>query len=245
MIGILSSNAQQLGSFGPGAIETDVAAVLGKLFANHSVKPAPHDDSATPAEARRWAELAQSLKDRIITARRASGSLSFDDMVEILKELLEDKSAGAAVRDQLRAQFKLVLIDEFQDTDMSQWKIFSDVFTPEKGENSRVMIMVGDPKQAIYRFRGADVSAYIGAVNQPGVTRHNMTVNWRSDADLIAALNQLMQGCDFGQGCGRRSTRCRQSGRGSEADSDCFCLCVRQFKRHWCCQFVAVAANHV
>lgn len=83
---------------------------------------------------------------------------------------------------------------------MSQWKIFSDVFTPEKSENSRVMIMVGDPKQAIYRFRGADVSAYIGAVNQPGVTRHNMTVNWRSDADLIAALNQLMQGCDFGQG---------------------------------------------
>jgi exodeoxyribonuclease V beta subunit len=120
-------------------------------------------------------------------------------MVEILREVLGSKESSNAVLDQLRSQYKLVLIDEFQDTDMSQWQIFSQVFTPAAKDSDRVLIMVGDPKQAIYRFRGADVSAYVNAVNAPGITRHDMTVNWRSDADLITALNTLFEGADFGR----------------------------------------------
>ena len=195
----LARNLFAFGDLDPSTIEKEVLKVLKTLFNNSSVIAAPTDQSGKDDHAYKLAQLAMDLRKRIVTARRESKALSFDDMVEILREVLDSGDSGNAVRDQLRGQYKLVLIDEFQDTDMSQWEIFSQVFTPQADDSDRVLIMVGDPKQAIYRFRGADVSAYVNAVNASGITRHDMTVNWRSDSDLIAALNTLFEGADFGQ----------------------------------------------
>lgn len=103
----------------------------------------------------------------------------------------------------LQEKFKLAIVDEAQDTNRLQWEFFHAVFPPT-GKNS--LIAVGDPKQAIYSFRGADVMAYVQHA-QDGVPLENgslpkrtLSMNRRSDQPLIDGLNAAMEGASFGQG---------------------------------------------
>ncbi len=81
--------------------------------------------------------------------------------------------------------YPLVLVDEFQDTDSVQYGIFRAIY----GEGSAVY--VGDPKQAIYAFRGADVFSYLGAAEDVGERRYSLSTNWRSDPGIVHAVNSL------------------------------------------------------
>ena len=184
----------------PADVEKRVTEILRALDANISAVAAP-DVDCDPV-ARRWSTFVTEVKRRTKERRVGAGTLSFDDLVTLMRELLDEKNPmSAEVVSGLRARYRLVLIDEFQDTDDTQWEIFSRIFSTEfvRGADggSRAtrpflaMVLVGDPKQAIYRFRGADISAYLGVATQSDLVRYDMTTNFRSDRDLITALNRL------------------------------------------------------
>jgi exodeoxyribonuclease V beta subunit len=92
----------------------------------------------------------------------------------------------------LRARYRAVLLDEFQDTDRLQWEIFRRAFTEHSGP---IVYLIGDPKQSIYRFRGADVDVYVQArATAPAERQTTMAVNHRSDGPYVEALNALFDG---------------------------------------------------
>ncbi len=113
--------------------------------------------------------------------------LSFDDLITRLSEALQGEK-GVLLSGELQQRFKAALIDEFQDTDQAQWFIFSRVFAAQ----SQYLYLIGDPKQAIYKFRGADIYSYLDAQQQ---AQHQFTLgkNWRSHPQLVDAVNALFQ----------------------------------------------------
>ncbi len=110
--------------------------------------------------------------------------LSFDDLLINLNEALNQQS-GNELTDKIRKRFQLALIDEFQDTDPIQYEIFHHLFY-----NHIPLFLIGDPKQSIYNFRGADIFAYFKAVRDGGTKTH-LTTNWRSCQDLVKAFNAI------------------------------------------------------
>lgn len=123
------------------------------------------------------------------------GDPTFNDLLLRTANILGAKG-DPAVADAFRSRFKIAIIDEAQDTDQLQWEIFRSAFAADESE--RKLITVGDPKQAIYRFRGADVEAYLS--NRDDSKVQTLTRNWRSDARLITALNAVFEGETFGDG---------------------------------------------
>ncbi len=104
--------------------------------------------------------------------------------------MLRDPATGQQLAEQLAQRYRLVLVDEFQDTDRLQWEVFDLAFAGHR------LITVGDPKQAIYRFRGADVHAYLEAVRT--AERATLDTNHRSDRRLLDALDVLFHGATLG-----------------------------------------------
>ncbi|SEH08539.1 exodeoxyribonuclease V subunit beta [Candidatus Venteria ishoeyi] len=113
---------------------------------------------------------------------------SFDDLLQNLYFALVGEH-GAALAEAIRKQYAAALIDEFQDTDPLQYAIFQHLF-PADAQQAHSLFLIGDPKQAIYSFRGADIFTYLSAANDAH-QRYTLDTNWRSKAALIAAVNQL------------------------------------------------------
>ncbi len=136
-------------------------------------------------------ELLQSVVARTEARKRERGTLDYEDMLAWLADAL-DGARGKSLAATLRERYRVTLIDEFQDTDELQWKIFRRVFV-EAGSGNIVHV-IGDPKQAIYGFRGADVHAYLEAREQlsaSGAATVNLRENFRSTADMIDACNLI------------------------------------------------------
>jgi exodeoxyribonuclease V beta subunit len=114
------------------------------------------------------------------------GVLGFEDLLERVHAALGGR-AGQDLARALRERFRAVLVDEFQDTDPTQAAIFQTVF----GVGEHPMFLIGDPKQAIYSFRGADVFGYLAAAD--GARRFGMGTNWRSDPGVVAAVNAIFR----------------------------------------------------
>jgi exodeoxyribonuclease V beta subunit len=123
------------------------------------------------------------INDRL-QAGADDGVLAYDDLLRRLEHSLADPERETAVADAIRSRFHLALIDEFQDTDLAQYDVFSRLFA------ERPLIIVGDPKQAIYGFRGADVFAYLEA-KKDAPYPVTLTENWRSTPEMIAAVNAV------------------------------------------------------
>ncbi|HEX5661741.1 MAG TPA: exodeoxyribonuclease V subunit beta [Polyangiales bacterium] len=117
---------------------------------------------------------------------RESRVRTFDALLSDLDRALEGPS-GPLLVERLRQKYKAALVDEFQDTDPLQYRIFRRVFA----DGQTPLLLIGDPKQAIYGFRGADVSAYLAAREEAGEHVYTLDTNWRSDPALIDALNAL------------------------------------------------------
>lgn len=117
-------------------------------------------------------------------AKRAAGLRDFDDMIAETRVRLADPARGPALIARVRDAIDTALIDEFQDTDAAQWSIFSSLFAGKR------LVLVGDPKQAIYSFRGADVFAYFDAKAQADA-RATLPRNHRSHPHLVQAVNHL------------------------------------------------------
>jgi exodeoxyribonuclease V beta subunit len=152
------------------------------------------------AMARRWSALVSQLIERIRATRIASGVLGFDDLIVELVRLLGDGELGVGLQATLRKRYRLALIDEFQDTDNAMWELFSTTFVPSADPDDPflALITVADPKQAIYRFRGADIAAYLQFAADPRMATRQMRRNWRSDPALVAVLNSWLAGKTFG-----------------------------------------------
>ncbi|HCZ9680948.1 TPA: exodeoxyribonuclease V subunit beta [Vibrio parahaemolyticus] len=122
----------------------------------------------------------------LANAKNQKQWLSFDDLLSQLSASIDtDESELLAAR--IRTLYPVAMIDEFQDTDPLQYSIFSRIYlnNPECG-----LFMIGDPKQAIYGFRGADIFTYIKARNQVSA-HYTLGTNWRSSADMVQAVNQV------------------------------------------------------
>lgn len=136
--------------------------------------------------------IALGALSRATDRRRQSQVRNYQDLLTDLRDVVCDDHSTAAQR--LRDRYRIALIDEFQDTDRVQWDIFNACFGI--GDASK-LVVVGDPKQAIYRFRGADVHTYAHVAAQ-AVTRYSLETNYRSDGTLLHAIETLLRGVSFG-----------------------------------------------
>jgi hypothetical protein len=141
------------------------------------------------ATAKQRTELGQAEVER---RKRLRGIRDFDDLLVLLRDTLAHPEHGPAACRRIRERYRVVLVDEFQDTDPVQWEVLRLAF-----HGSATLILVGDPKQAIYAFRGAEVLAYLDAVRVAD-HRLELDVNWRSDQGLIDAYDALFGGARLG-----------------------------------------------
>ncbi len=147
-------------------------------------------------------ELVEELVALVRQRRRRSRRRTFDDLLLDARGVLTSPTTGPAAVGALRDRFALVLIDEFQDTDQLQWDIFRTAFLDPVAALEPVdVVLVGDPKQSIYRFRSAELSAYLLALDHAaasGGTVAGLDTNWRSDRALLDALDEIFAGYRFG-----------------------------------------------
>ena len=158
------------------------------------------DDEAVAALSDAAAPLAAAARERLL----ATGFVSFDGLLRLTADLLR---RSPDVRRALARRFERLLVDEFQDTDPLQYDILFFLAEQEEGEpavdpyRTRLrpgrLFIVGDPKQSIYRFRGADMGSFrraVAHVEACGGRRLSLTASFRSPADLLAPLNRLFGG---------------------------------------------------
>lgn len=134
--------------------------------------------------------LVETARVELRRDRIQQGDLSFDDLLQNLRSAVRD--AGFAAH--LAQQLPVMLIDEFQDTDPVQWEIFQRIF--EAANSDPALYLVGDPKQAIYGFRNADLHTYLRVrdhVEKRGEGLHVLDTNYRSQPRLVQAVNGLYQ----------------------------------------------------
>ncbi len=152
--------------------------------ANPATPLEPARDDTTPGRQRR---LADAVRSEVARRLLDQNVLTYDDLLVRLRETLADPARGAAACELLRSRYRIVLVDEFQDTDPVQWEVVRDAF----GRAPTTLVLIGDPKQAIYAFRGADVYAYLDAARIAD-RRFTLAENWRSDQGLLTAYDALL-----------------------------------------------------
>jgi exodeoxyribonuclease V beta subunit len=146
------------------------------------------DDTESAAGAR--VAFAREVRDEVDRRKRRLGILSYDDLLGRLADALTDEDAAA--RHRMRQRWRIVLVDEFQDTDPKQWEVLDRAFS-----GHATMVLIGDPKQAIYAFRGGDVVTYLAAAATAS-TRATLDTNRRSDAALVERLQVVLRGASLG-----------------------------------------------
>ena len=154
-------------------------------------------DGRTPEELAIYDELIQLVNDAVHRVQvKSAHSPSYNDLLRRASEVVTSGKYPAVVQ-AFKERFALAFVDEAQDTDALQWELFTTTFDSENdGDDDRALITVGDPKQAIYGFRGADVAAYVAHRN--GKPMRTLVQNQRSDEYLIDGLNALFDGQIFG-----------------------------------------------
>lgn len=135
-----------------------------------------------------WQEWTGQIREWREARLAASGHLTFDDLLTRVHAALTTR--GSELADRLFAEWKVALIDEFQDTDAQQYEILDRIYRDAEDRRRGHLIMIGDPKQAIYRFRGGDIDTYLRAT-QEVQSKLDLATNFRSSRDYVAAVNEL------------------------------------------------------
>ncbi|SCX55074.1 exodeoxyribonuclease V beta subunit [Klenkia marina] len=149
----------------------------------------PVADTGVPGRRRR---AAQAVRDEVERRKRRLGLVDHDDWLSLLRDALADPEHGEVACARVRERYRVVMVDEFQDTDPVQWEVLRRAF-----HGHATLVLIGDPKQAVYGFRGGDVTTYLAAA--AAADRHEtLTVNWRSDQRLVSALDQVLGGVALG-----------------------------------------------
>ncbi len=154
----------------------------------------------TPQEHLLAIQSIRRLRTDVRQAKQNKGCISFDDMLTLVEESLHGDNSQLLLG-KLREKYKIAFVDEFQDTDPVQWNIFKKIFlTSHEDRSENLLFLIGDPKQAIYAFRGADVYAYLDARNEmeqlaqtKQANLYSLAENWRSEQELISHFNRLFR----------------------------------------------------
>ncbi|MDH2014933.1 exodeoxyribonuclease V subunit beta [Pseudomonas juntendi] len=136
---------------------------------------------------------------RFEVEKRRRAEMGFDDMLVRLQHALASE-AGERLAGLIREQFPVALIDEFQDTDPVQYGIFERIYQISENRPDTGLFMIGDPKQAIYAFRGADIHTYLAARRATSGRLHSLDTNYRSSKAMVAAVNQVFLQAEARQG---------------------------------------------
>ncbi|MBL8485666.1 MAG: UvrD-helicase domain-containing protein, partial [Rhodocyclaceae bacterium] len=161
------------------------------------LKPAlealPNPKPALLAHAVRW--IARTLDE----ARRRRAEIDFDDLLTGLDAALRGP-LGDRLADIIRRQFPVALVDEFQDTDPVQYRIFERVYQVAENRQDCALVLIGDPKQAIYAFRGADIHTYLKARRAVGNRVFTLDTNFRSTGAMVEAANHCFRRAEEEEG---------------------------------------------
>ncbi|NGP88014.1 exodeoxyribonuclease V subunit beta [Fodinibius halophilus] len=136
-------------------------------------------------------KLLAYLRNELNKKKEELQVLSYDDLLLRLRNALLDEERGKTLAAKLREKYPIAMVDEFQDTDPNQYDIFRRIYK----DTNETLFMIGDPKQSIYSFRGADVYSYIEArEDAPQENRFRLDRNFRSTPDLLRGLNAFWGG---------------------------------------------------
>ncbi|MBN6711243.1 exodeoxyribonuclease V subunit beta [Haemophilus haemoglobinophilus] len=130
----------------------------------------------------------QELSRKVLDYKLTHQQKGFDDLLRLVREALYQPQ-GQELAQLIRHQYPFAMIDEFQDTDQQQYDIFKRIYM-ESAEGNSGFIMIGDPKQSIYKFRGADIFTYLKATEN-AQHQFDLGENWRSTQPLIQVVNHL------------------------------------------------------
>lgn len=150
---------------------------------------------------RAYCHAAVWVARRTAQLRRQRAMLDFNGLLEQLDAALQGPN-GSRLAALVRRQFPAALIDEFQDTNPVQYRIFDRIYGVEENPSDALLALIGDPKQAIYAFRGADIHAYLRARHACEGRIHTLTRNFRSSECMVAAVNHVFQWAETGRPSG-------------------------------------------
>lgn len=130
-----------------------------------------------------------ALRERLQTLKLQQQVLSTDDLLKNVNQALEGQNRASLLQ-QIRQQYPVVMVDEFQDTDSEQYQVFNTLYGQDQSGSDLALFMIGDPKQAIYKFRGADIFTYIQAKQQVDA-KYTLDTNYRSTSAMVGAVNHI------------------------------------------------------
>ena len=145
-----------------------------------------------PAQAARL-HAREHVMARVAELKRRSGLFGFSDMLQRLDAALADPQSGERLAQRLRDQFPVALIDEFQDTSPLQFRIFDRIYRTAENRPETALLLIGDPKQSIYGFRGADIQSYLAARRATTGRHHVLETNFRSTQALVDVVNRWFE----------------------------------------------------
>ncbi|MBQ9275162.1 MAG: UvrD-helicase domain-containing protein [Succinivibrio sp.] len=126
---------------------------------------------------------------------RRDGLMSNDDVLARLSRALCEHDQEGHLASLLRQRYPVAMIDEFQDTDPLQFSIFEQIYLNDKARAEKACcLLIGDPKQSIYAFKGADIHSYLKAAGQVGERRFTLDTNYRSARSLVQSVNEIFGG---------------------------------------------------
>ncbi|MGP0173495.1 exodeoxyribonuclease V subunit beta [Pseudomonas sp. NCHU5208] len=144
-------------------------------------------------------QAAAWVQARFDWEKRQRAEMGFDDMLSRLDAALQGEN-GSRLAEVIRRQFPVAMIDEFQDTDPLQYRIFDTLYQVEANRDDCGLFMIGDPKQAIYAFRGADIHTYLRARRATQGRHYNLETNFRSSQAMVEAVNALFLAAEQREG---------------------------------------------
>ncbi len=173
-------------------------SVVPACFADFEALMARLKQLPQPGNALRLHAAARVAR-RMQQMKQQAGTFGFADMLDRLDAALDETVHGAKaqrLRQRILDQYPAALIDEFQDTSPVQLRIFDRLYRINDNDPTRALLLIGDPKQAIYGFRGADIYSYLGARQATQGRHHVLGTNHRSTQNLVAALNLLFEAAE-------------------------------------------------
>ena len=132
------------------------------------------------------------VAERTAEQKRQAGTFGFSDMLQRLDQALSGAN-GPALRERMLAQYPVAMIDEFQDTSPLQYSIFNQLYRTADNDALTALLLIGDPKQSIYGFRGADIYSYLQARRATSGRHYVLGTNHRSTQALVGAVNQWFE----------------------------------------------------
>ncbi|HEY7050678.1 MAG TPA: exodeoxyribonuclease V subunit beta [Mycobacterium sp.] len=173
----------------PALSYKDALTLSREVVNNPATKLRPLDpDAGSPAEV--CVDFAKDVLATMERRKRQKGILGYDDLLSRLADALT--ADGSPAQQRMHQRWPIVMVDEFQDTDPVQWQVIDRAFSGRS-----TVILIGDPKQAIYSFRGGDIVTYLRAA-ETADRKETLATNWRSDSALVDRLQVVLGGAELG-----------------------------------------------